>query len=296
MQWLWSAAMGPLLAAAAQATAIALVPGGLLGFLPLHAAWTHDPSTVTGRRYALDQARLTYTGNARILAACQAAASGLETRSVLAVGDPVGLAHAAGELDGVCAQFAAATRLEGATKDEVLATLGDHPVLHFACHGATDPADPLASSLRVAPHEQLTMRQVLTRRLTAARLVVLSACETAVPGARLPDEGVGMPSSFIEAGAAGAIGSLWEVPDVSTMMLMTHFYELWRGRDLAPAEALRQAQRWLRDSTNGAKLRRFPGIPELAAGTLPDWARASWEEGHDHASPLHWAAFAYVGA
>jgi len=59
--------------------------------MPLHAAWTHDPSTVTGRRYALDQARLTYTGNARILAACREVAADLETRSVLAVGDPAGL-------------------------------------------------------------------------------------------------------------------------------------------------------------------------------------------------------------
>jgi CHAT domain-containing protein/tetratricopeptide (TPR) repeat protein len=295
-QWLWSAVMSPLLAAAADAAAMILAPGGLLGFLPLHAAWTHDPSAITGRRYALDQTRLTYTGNARILAACRAAATGIETRSVLAVGDPADLAHAAGELDAVCAQFAAATRLEGATKDDVLAALGDHSVLHFACHGAASPADPLASSLRVAPQEQLTMRQVLTRRLTAARLAVLSACETAVPGAELPDEGVGMPSSFIEAGAAGAIGSLWEVPDVSTMMLMTRFYELWRESDQEPAEALRQAQQWLRDSTNEAKLRRFPDLPELAAGALPDWAFASWKEGHDHASPLHWAAFTYVGA
>ena len=294
-QWLWSAVMGPLLEAA-DAPAIILVPGGLLGFLPLHAAWTHDPSAVTGRRYALDQARLTYTGNTRILAACRAAAAGIETRSVLAIGDPVGLAHATRELDAVCAQFAAVTRLEGASKDDVLAALGDHSVLHFACHGAVSPADPLGSSLRVAPQEQLTMRQVLNRRLTATRLAVLSACETAVPGAELPDEGVGMPSSFIQAGAAGAIGSLWEVPDVSTMMLMTHFYELWRKSDLEPAEALRQAQQWLRDSTNEAKLRRFPDVPELAAGALPEWALDIWEKGHDHASPLHWAAFTYVGA
>jgi CHAT domain-containing protein len=294
--WLWSAAMGPLLAAAPAASAIVLVPAGLLAFLPLHAAWSHDPTTITGRRYALDQARLTYTGNARILAACREVARGVEPRSVLAVGDPIGLQHTRAELDAVCAQFASVTRLEGATVDDVLAALGEHSVLHFACHGAADPVDPLSSSLLVASDQRLMLQEVLTRRLAAARLVVLSACETAVPSADLPNELVGMPSSFIEAGAGAAIGSLWEVPDVSTMMLMAQFYELWRGQDMEPAEALRQAQRWVRDSTNGVKLRRFPEVPALAGDTLPDWARPSWEQGHNHAAPLHWAAFAYFGA
>jgi hypothetical protein len=36
--------------------------------------------------------------------------------------------------------------------------------------------------------------------------------------------------------------------DVSTFLLMTRFYALWRKDGLHPPEALRQAQCWLRDA------------------------------------------------
>lgn len=303
-RWLWTAAMGPVLTAAPVAPEatlpdltrhLVLILGGVLGLLPLHAAWTHDPAAVTGRRYALDVALLTYAGNARVLDSCRKAAVGITVRTLLAVGDASSLAHARQELDAVSACFPDVTRPGDASADEVLAALGGHQVLHFACHGVANPGDPLASALLTAPGERLTMGQVLSRGVPGTRLAVLSACETAIPGADLLDEAVGMPSSFIQAGAAAAIGSLWEVPDEATMMLMTRFYELWRTDGLPPARALRLAQQWVRDSTNVAKLRRFPDIAE-SADTLPEWARDDWEEGRKHASPWHWASFVYVGA
>lgn len=274
---------------------LVLVLGGVLGLLPLHAAWTHDRAAVTGRRYALDEALLTYAGNARVLDACRRAAAGITVQALLAVGDASGLAHARQELDAVSACFPDVTRLGDASAEEVLAALGGHQVLHFACHGLASPADPVASALLTAPGERLTMGQVLARGAPGTRLAVLSACETAIPSADLLDEAVGMPSSFIEAGAAAAVGSLWEVPDEATMMLMTRFYELWRTNDLPPAQALRRAQQWVRDSTNIAKLRRFPDTAE-PADVVPEWARHDWEEGRKHASPWHWASFVYVGA
>jgi CHAT domain-containing protein len=139
------------------------------------------------------------------------------------------------------------------------------------------------------------MEQVLGKGVRGTRLVVLSACETAVPGTDLLDEAAGMPSTFIEAGAAAAVGSLWEVPDEATMMLMARFYELWRTDGLPPAQALRRAQQWVRDSTNIVKLQRFPDIAERPDAP-PDWAQNDWEEGRKHASPWHWASFVYVGA
>ena len=68
-----------------------------------------------------------------------------------------------------------------------------------------------------------------------------------MPGARLPDEVVSLPSAFIRAGFAGAIGSLWTVSEKSTAMLMIRFYQLWRAEGMPPAFALARAQKELRE-------------------------------------------------
>ena len=63
----------------------------------------------------------------------------------------------------------------------------------------------------MANNEMLTIKDLFELHLPGARLATLSACETGVPGTRLPDEVVSLPSAFIRAGFAGAIGSLWTV-------------------------------------------------------------------------------------
>ncbi|MDD1760288.1 MAG: CHAT domain-containing protein [Methanothrix sp.] len=65
-------------------------------------------------------------------------------------------------------------------------------------------------------------------------------------GTKLPDEVVSLSSAFIRAGFAGAIGSLWTVPDNSTAQLMTTFYQLWREKGMPPSQALTQAQKELK--------------------------------------------------
>lgn len=41
------------------------------------------------------------------------------------------------------------------------------------------------------------------------------------------------------------------------MMLMIRFYKFWRKDNLEPAEALRKAQLWVRDTRNGQKAEYF---------------------------------------
>ena len=80
-------------------------------------------------------------------------------------------------------------------------------------------------------------------RLTssAARVVVLSACETGL-GEIHEGEGVyGLRRAFQEAGVSEVVNSLWEVSDAGTQALMVKFYQ----RILAgiPArQALRESQ------------------------------------------------------
>jgi CHAT domain-containing protein len=79
------------------------------------------------------------------------------------------------------------------------------------------------------------------------------------------------------------------VNEVSTALLMARFYDLWRKEGLEPPEALRQAQIWLRDSTNTEKEAFFrDALPELGATRR--------FQDLDFAHPFYWAAFSYVGA
>ena len=178
------------------------------------------------------------------------------------------LPNAAREANAAAASVSSALILSGAqaSRTRVLDELARHDVLHFACHGRADLLNPLDSGLALAGGERLTLEDVLLARLDV-RLAVLSACETALPGARLPDEVIGLPNGLVQAGAIGVIGSLWSVPDMVTAELMTRFYTAWRCDGMEPAEALRQAQRSVRDDPNHA------------------WSH-----------PFYWAAFCYHGA
>jgi CHAT domain-containing protein len=308
--WLWDAAMGPVLEALGAERRVVLVPAGLLGLLPLHAAWTKDPARPTGRRYALDEALLTYAPNARALLAAQRLGEQRPADRLLTVDEPrpvqaPSLPSAAHETAAACAAFAPHVRClhhEQATRQAVTDALDDVNVLHLACHGYADLATPLDSGLVLAGDELLRLRELFTLRLSA-RLGVLSACETALPGTALPDEVVSLPTGLLQAGVAGVVASLWAVPDDRTMLLMVDFYRRWRCKGRAPAEALRQAQRWLRDSTNGAKRRRFDALLDRDDAWLP---RATVEacfeavvlqdpKERSFADPTGWAAFSYIG-
>ena len=136
---------------------------------------------------------------------------------------------------------------ENASRGAVLQALPVADVAHFSCHGGANWADPESSGLMMANNEMLTIKDLFELHLPGARLATLSACETGVPGTRLPDEVVSLPSAFIRAGFAGAIGSLWTVREDSTAWLMTRFYQLWRTEGKQPLFALAKAQKELRE-------------------------------------------------
>ncbi|GAA1261293.1 CHAT domain-containing protein [Kitasatospora nipponensis] len=301
-RWLWDVLMEPVTAALGSCERAALVPAGLLGMLPLHAAWREDAAAPSGRRYALDDLLLSYVPNARTRTAAAEGARRAAPDGLLAIEDPrpvtAGPLPAAGrEVRSAMAHFARSRSLSGerATRPAVLAALGEYPVLHFACHGFADAAEPLASGLLLACDESLSLRDLLVRGPLNARLAVLSACETAVPGADLPDEVINLPAGLLQAGIGGVVGSQWSVNDASTMVLMARFYELWRVDALDPAQALRRAQQWVRDTTNGAKRDRYPDIEELRGSRVPAQAKQLWEGARAHRAPWYWAAFVYVG-
>jgi CHAT domain-containing protein len=135
---------------------------------------------------------------------------------------------------------------------------------------------------------------------------VLSACETGLSDIRQsPDEFLGLPAGFLQAGAPAVVSTLWRVDDLSTMALMERFYQGHLRDGLPPAAALRAAQRWLRDATaeeldlveRWAQVHRTtvdPVLRKMAFNRMRYHARHPHEPPFAH--PHHWAAFTLAGA
>lgn len=314
-RWLWDTALAPILRAFPMLREVSLIPIGPLGLLPLHAAWCEDPARPTGRTYLLDLLTVSYSPNARTLLGAQAMAERVAPRKLLAIDEPRPtssplLASSEPEVSAAAAHFTNPTilRHQKATRASVLRALSGHDVLHFSCHGRAELANPLSSSLVMAHDQHLTLGDILKLRFEGVRLAVLSACETGVPGLRLPEEVVSLPSGLLQAGAAGVISSLALVEDFSTMLLISSFYSFWRHGAPDAAQALRRAQIWMRDTTNGEKVRAAeearhglsrPGSPwwppETACAILAKLGSRN-PENRDFSHPSHWGAFHYAGA
>ena len=267
-----------------------LIPTGYFGFLPLHTAWTEDPNTPTGRHYALDDIHFTYAPNAKSLTAAQEIATRTPADSILAIDNPRNdLPNSEQEVQAAITHFPQhqVLRHGEAAITSVREALQHCNILHLSCHGTANLTEPLTSGLLMSDG-LLTLKDILDLKLAESavggiRLAILSACETGLTGIENADEAIGLPTGLLQAGVAGVIASLWAVDDLSTRLLLVKFYELWREKKLPPDQALRQAQIWLRDSTDGEKEDFFPDFIAL------DRSDRSFTH------PYHWAAFSYTG-
>jgi CHAT domain-containing protein len=86
--------------------------------------------------------------------------------------------------------------------------------------------------------------------------------------------------------------------------LLLRFYEIWRDAGVMPVEALRQAQLWVRDTTNKEKADFVKALlPALASNTAALSAAKRLHKTlllhrlhlRDFAHPYYWAAFSFTG-
>lgn len=131
--------------------------------------------------------------------------------------------------------------------------LGGYRIVHFATHGLLNTRHPELSGIVLSLVDEqgepvdgfLAAYEIYDLDL-AADLVVLSACHTGL-GKRLRGEGlVGLPQSFLHAGASRVLASLWAVEDEATAVFMQAYYRALLEEDLRPPAALRAAQLRLR--------------------------------------------------
>ena len=93
----------------------------------------------------------------------------------------------------------------------------------------------------------------LQAHLRGMRLLILSACQTAIIDPRGAHEELhSLASAMLQAGAAAILATLWAVDDRATYLLIVRFAQEWfpHLHDEPPAVALVKAQQWLRTVTN----------------------------------------------
>jgi CHAT domain-containing protein/tetratricopeptide (TPR) repeat protein len=234
---------------------VAVLPTAALGLLPLGLA--QDP---TSKQRLAETWEMVLAPSFEALAKAATQVVQPTAPSLAAAINPTGDLPFT-EIEGalVAARFAARQSIKldtnVATSDVVVAALKGKSYWHFASHGTFDWSDARQSGLLMREGERLTVGQLIEAQgsLGRPRLVVLSACETGLYDIdRNPDEFVGLPATFMQAGAAGVVGSLWLVDDLATALLMAKFYDLHLGGPgggVAPPASLKQAQVWLRSST-----------------------------------------------
>ena len=300
--------LGPLAGRLADlgVAAATVIPVGRLSLLPLPAA-------------APEGCTIALAPSARAL---QVASNQLQERAgkapvLLAVGNPLplpagwsALGYAGVEVRAIEGFFAAGSRRilpgEAATRAAVTQALPGATHLHLACHGGFDPAQPLDSALYLSGGDRLTLRDLLDGDLdlSSQRLAVLSACQSGITEFnRVPDEVIGLPAGFLQAGVPGVVATLWPVNDRSTAVLAAEFYRLLLTEQKDPAAALRGACGYLRDATARDLAAWFQqrydesGWTDLAAyeAATDLWSRPDPAD-RPYADPLYWAGFVYCGA
>lgn len=139
----------------------------------------------------------------------------------------------------------------------VLESLNKASWIHYAGHGLYHWQYPERSGLLL--HESSNLKtlslQEIQRNLqtTNRPVIVLSACETGLSDTdrrNAPEEFVSLPGALLEAGARAVIGTIWEVDDLSTMIFMYSFYNIYCHEKETIAGALTKARRWLKNLSN----------------------------------------------
>ncbi len=167
----------------------------------------------------------------------------------LIVANPTGDLPSAGE-EGVLVQQAldgcgvTTTMLPSCTRDEFVAALPAHPLVHFAGHTNYLRTDP-ASSHFLFSDGPLTVADLSNIDLCPGATFILGSCESAQAGQESNrDNSFGIGAILLLNGAAAVIGSNWPARDTVSLEVVACFYShLLRGGTVS--RALQAARREL---------------------------------------------------
>ena len=231
----------PLSAAIKNKKHLTIVPHGVLHYLPFNAL--HKD------RFLIETHTLRLLPSASILQFLNK--KNHPTSNILVMGNP-DLNNPAMDLPGAEREARAIARgwsnskvilRKNASESLFKKSSGHFRYIHLASHGEFNPDTPLDSRMLLSADGDndgnLTITEIYDLRLNAD-MVTLSACQTGLGDVKNGDDVVGLNRGFLYAGAKSIVASLWNVPDESTRVLMTTFYNKLKIMD--KRRALQEAQ------------------------------------------------------
>jgi CHAT domain-containing protein len=150
---------------------------------------------------------------------------------------------------------------ESATKRNFLSNFSDYRIIQLYSHASYN--ESAAKPLIYFADSSMDLSELFSRDKPAARLVVLSACETAL-GKEYKGEGVfSFSREFASLGIPASVSNLWSVDNESTYQITEWFYQ-FVADGLPTDEALKQAKlKFMKESTGEKKLPYYWASPIL---------------------------------
>ncbi|PKN93328.1 MAG: hypothetical protein CVU44_10580 [Chloroflexi bacterium HGW-Chloroflexi-6] len=286
-----------------------LIPTGLIGLLPLHAASmgeTHGEF----KGFVSDLVNFTYAPSAYTIHNAQEHMP-LPLKTIVTIDNPDGsLSYSTEEISVILGLLKPQKHigLKGneASLKKIKEKLSSANIIHISAHGLLSLDSPRKSGIKLANNQFLNILEINSLKFDITRLAVVSSCEVGLVNPSLNNEAISISTAFIEAGVSAVISSMWAVDSLSTFLLLTKFYELCALKNYELRCAFSNAQTWLRCSTTldiMEFLKQF--IPELSNKNLVDTdvslRHVYWEISRKKnteipfSKPYFWAAFYYSG-
>jgi CHAT domain-containing protein len=95
------------------------------------------------------------------------------------------------------------------TSEQMARALQSASIVHIACHGLQNAADPLESAFHLSGERTLSVSELMELDLKRAELAFLSACETAKGDREQPDQAIHLAATMLFVGFRSVIGTMW---------------------------------------------------------------------------------------
>jgi len=231
---------------------LVIVPHNVLHYLPFAALMDEDG------KYLIEKHTISLAPSATVLGFCVEKGEKYqidkkEEYKILAFGNPsletpgMALPFAEKEVESLRLNYAKVTSyLEQEATETLFKDTGSLAnVILLSCHGEFEVENPLFSALLLTPDDKndgrLEAHEIFGLDLDSY-LIAMSACETGLGAIKGGDEVIGLSRSFIYAGSASLLSSLWKVDDLATAVLIKRFFRYLRTQGHTRAAALREAQ------------------------------------------------------
>ena len=233
-------------------TDLVIVPDELLSYIPFDALVTHlDDDSITnyaGVPYLLNDYNISYVYNSQLIKTRRSRKWHFPEVTAWIPENTAGLVSSYGDLQGAEEEVRDILKVvkghsirKSLGKPEVASMLQEPSVLHLAMHslateyGGVSPYFILDSMTGPGMSDRMHDYEINALRLRTP-MVVLSSCETAGGQLRSGEGIMSLSRSFLQAGAASVVHTLWPVDDAKSREIMVGFYrELKRGRSKSSA-------------------------------------------------------------